>query len=134
MQHFLFLTKCFTYFVHKLLRQIAHWVILLNLLWVLWQKSSANQKLQKEEEIRKEVKAVEDLGKPEKKSGSKEEIETVTALMGQVSLRFSGDEKLLELFGKVNGLCWWSDLHVLISQLPDGGQTFWIQTRLSRCQ
>ena len=65
-----------------LLRQIAHWVILLNLLWVLWQKSSANQKLQKEEEIRKEVKAVEDLGKPEKKSGSKEEIETVTALMG----------------------------------------------------
>ena len=65
-----------------LLRQIAHWVILLNLLWVLWQKSSANQKLQKEEEIRKEVKAVEDLGKLEKKSGSKEEIETVTALMG----------------------------------------------------
>ena len=82
MEHFLFLTKCFTFFVHKLLRQIAHWVILLNLLWVLWQKSSANQKLQKEEEIRKEVKAVEDLGKPEKKSGSKEEIETVTALMG----------------------------------------------------
>ena len=69
-------------FTNKLLLQIAHWVILLNLLWVLWQKSSANQKLQKEEEIRKEVKAVEDLGKLEKKSGSKEEIETVTALMG----------------------------------------------------
>ena len=49
---------------------------------MLWQKSSANQKLQKEEEFRKEVKAVEDLGNLEKKSGSKEEIETVTALMG----------------------------------------------------
>ena len=71
--------------------QIAHWAILLNLLWVLWQKSGADQELQ-EDEIRGEVKAnrkletkdaTEDLEKVENKSATKDEIETAaTALMG----------------------------------------------------
>ena len=71
--------------------QIAHWAILLNLLWVLWQKSGADQELQ-EDEIRGEVKAnrkletkdaTEDLEKVENNSATKDEIETAaTALMG----------------------------------------------------
>ena len=71
--------------------QIAHWAILLNLLWVLWQKSGADQELQ-EDEIKGEVKAnrklettdaTKDLEKVENKSATKDEIETAaTALMG----------------------------------------------------
>ena len=58
--------------------QIAHWAILLNLLWVLWQKSGADLKLE-EDKIGEEVKATKDLKKVEKK----DEIETAsTALMG----------------------------------------------------
>jgi len=60
------------------LLQIAHWAILLNLLWVLWQKSGADQELQ-EDEIKGEVKAnrkletkdaTEDLEKVENKSAT----------------------------------------------------------------
>ena len=57
--------------------QIAHWAILLNLLWVLWQKSGADL------ELEAEVKATKDLKKVEEKEATKDEIETAaTALMG----------------------------------------------------
>ena len=57
--------------------QIAHWAILLNLLWVLWQKSGVDQ------EFEEEVKATKHLKKVETKEASKDEIDAAaTALMG----------------------------------------------------
>ena len=65
--------------------QIAHWTILLNLLWVLWQKSGADQEM---EQMRDEDKGSKDLDlKEEKGSKDFEKLEkkdetAATALMG----------------------------------------------------
>ena len=65
--------------------QIAHWTILLNLLWVLWQKSGADQEM---EQMREEEKLSKDLDlKEEKGSKDFEKLEkndetAATALMG----------------------------------------------------
>ena len=67
--------------------QIAHWTILLNLLWVLWQKSGADPELE-EEHVREGEKLSKDLDiKEEKGSKDLEELEkndetAATALMG----------------------------------------------------
>ena len=62
--------------------QIAHWTILLNLLWVLWQKSGADPEM---EQMRDEEKGSKDLDLKEEK-GSKDfeklEKKAATALMG----------------------------------------------------
>ena len=67
--------------------QIAHWTILLNLLWVLWWKSSADQEFE-EEHMREEEKLSKDHDiKEEKGSKDLEKLEkndetAATALMG----------------------------------------------------
>ena len=67
--------------------QIAHWTILLNLLWVLWQKSGADRELE-EEHVREEEKLSKDHDiKEEKGSKDLEKLEkndetAATALMG----------------------------------------------------
>merc|ERR550532_805013 len=69
------------------LLQIAHWTILLNLLWVLWWKSSADQEFE-EEHMREEEKLSKDHDiKEEKGSKDLEKLEkndetAATALMG----------------------------------------------------
>ena len=73
--------------------QIAHWTILLNLLWVLWQKSGADPEL---EQMRYEEKWSKDLNLEEEKGGQdlgikeekdfekleKKDESAATALMG----------------------------------------------------
>ena len=62
--------------------QIAHWIIFVNLLWVLWQRSSADNESEEEEGRERELERTQELQKLNVKAAAKDEIETSTALMG----------------------------------------------------
>ena len=62
--------------------QIAHWIIFVNLLWVLWQRSSADKESEKEEGRERELEKTQELQKPKVRGAAKDEIKTATALMG----------------------------------------------------
>ena len=62
--------------------QIAHLIIFVNLLWVLWQRSSADNESEEEEGRERELERTQELQKLNVKAAAKDEIETSTALMG----------------------------------------------------
>ena len=62
--------------------QIAHWIIFVNLLWVLWQRSSVDKESEEEEGRERELERTQELQKLNVKAAAKDEIETSTALMG----------------------------------------------------
>ena len=62
--------------------QIAHWIIFVNLLWVLWQRSSVDKESEEEEGRERELERTPELQKLNVKAAIKDEIETSTALMG----------------------------------------------------
>ena len=62
--------------------QIAHWIIFVNLLWVLWQRSSVDKESEEEEGRERELEKTQELQKLNVKAATKDEIETSTALMG----------------------------------------------------
>ena len=62
--------------------QIAHWIIFVNLLWVLFKRSSADKESEEEEGRERGLERTQELQKLNVKAAAKDEIETSTALMG----------------------------------------------------